>query len=300
MARRATDAHPTDPAYADAIAEARLVPPGPLDCLLAPNMNLRPSLFYLLALCAALSLTGCATAATPPPLQDTAPARAKLPTALPSAESQAPLLVTSTPLAGSSPALPPSLVPTMTLLPQPAILESRRLTLEFPPRMRAGDSTRIRLQLEVDERGNLIPTAVVEGNVVVGETIAFPNLYDTHRVLAEARLDMAGLEVSPPGTMSEPLQPGLPVIFYWSVRPNAPGRYQGTAWLHLRFIPLAGGEESRIPISVQFVDIEARSFLGLSGSAARGIGTIGSAIGAVLGFPFVDDLLKWLWRRRKK
>ncbi len=299
MARRAANAHPTDPAYTDAIAAPRLAPPGPLDCLLAPDMNLRPCLFCLLALSAMLSLTACAVAASPP-LQETAPAMAELPTALPSVGPQAPLSVTSTPLASSSTALPPSLAPTMTLLPQAAILETRRLTLEFPPRMRAGDSSRIRLQLEVDEQGNLTPTAVVEGNVVVGETIALPNLYDTHRVLAEARLDMAGITVSPPGTISETLQPGLPVVFYWSVRPDAPGRYQGTAWLHLRFIPLAGGEESRIPISVQFVDIEARSFFGLSGGAARGIGTIGSAIGAVLGFPFVDDLLKWLWRRRKK
>lgn len=166
--------------------------------------------------------------------------------------------------------------------------------------MRAGDSSRIRLQLEMDEQGNLTPTAIVEGNVVIGETVVIPNLYDTHRVMAEARLDLAGMEVSPSGLVSEPLQPGLPVTFYWSVHPETPGVYQGAAWLYLRFVPLAGGEESRIPVSIQLLDIEARSLWGLSGSAARSIGTVGSAIGAVLGFPFVDDLIKWLWRRRRR
>lgn len=183
---------------------------------------------------------------------------------------------------------------------QPAIRESRRLTLEFPPVMRAGDATRIRLQLEVDEQGNLTPTAVVEGNVVTGEVVEIPDVYETHNVMAEARLDMAGMEVSPPGAISEPLQPGLPVTFYWSVRPGAPGVYQGAAWLHLRFVPKSGGEGERIPISVQFLEIEARSLWGLSGGAARSLGTVGSAVGAVLGFPFVDDMLKWLWRRRRR
>jgi len=204
----------------------------------------------------------------------------------------------------TEPALPPDLIPTPTLVgsvPQPAIPESRRLTLEFPPVMRTGDSTRIRLQLEVDDRGNITPTAVVEGNVVTGEVVEIPNLYETHFVVAEARLDMAGMEVQPPGTISEPLSPGGSVTFYWSVRPEESGIYEGTAWLHLRFVPRGGGEESRIPVSVQFLEIEARSFLGfLNGGAARGIGALGSVVGSVLGFPFVDDFVKWLWRKIRR
>ncbi len=226
-----------------------------------------------------------------------------------SARPQAPgaPLATSVESAVQPPAAPevPVLTPIPILAPspaspRPAIPETRRLTLEFPPLMRVGDSTRIRMQLEVDETGHLTPTAVVEGNVVVGETLTIPNLYDTHRVFVEARLDLASMEVSPAGLVREPLQPGLPVVFYWSVHPDSPGVYQGAAWLYLHFIPLAGGEESRMPISVQFLDIEARSLWGLSGSAARSIGTIGSTVGAILGFPFVDDLLKWLWGKRKR
>lgn len=204
----------------------------------------------------------------------------------------------------------PTIVPTLPDTgggeqePQPAILESRRLTLEFPPVMRAGDSARIRMQLEVDERGNLTPTAVVEGNVVTGEVIEIPNLYETHLVVAEARLDMAGMEVQPPGTISEPLTPGKSVTFYWSVRPEESGRYAGTAWLHLRFIPMTslnGEQESRIPVSVQFLEIEARSFLGfLNGGTARGVGALGSVIGSVLGFPFFEDILRFIFGKAKR
>jgi hypothetical protein len=187
---------------------------------------------------------------------------------------------------------------------QPAIPEFRRLTLEFPSEMRTGDSARIRLQLEVDDRGNIVPTAIVEGNVVTGEVVEIPNLYETHFVVAEARLDMAGMEVQPPGMISEPMTPGKPVTFYWSVRPEESGRYEGTAWLHLRFIPMTtinGEQESRIPVSVQFLEVEAKSFLGfLRGGTARGIGALGSVIGSVLGFPFVDDFLKLLWGKIRR
>lgn len=187
---------------------------------------------------------------------------------------------------------------------QPTIPESRRLTVEFPPEMRTGDSARIRMQLEVDDQGNITPTAIVEGNVITGEVIEIPNLYETHLVVAEARLDMAGMEVQPPGVISEALMPGRSVTFYWSVRPKESGRYEGTAWLYLRFIPLTsinGEQESRITVSVQFLEIQAKSFLGfLKGSAARGIGALGSLVGSIIGFPFVDDFAKWLWGRIRR
>ena len=62
-------------------------------------------------------------------------------------------------------------------VPPPAVPEWRRLTLEYPPIIRAGDSDVVRLTLEADEAGDLTPTAVVQGNVITGETIEIPNLY---------------------------------------------------------------------------------------------------------------------------
>src|SRR5215207_4419081 len=64
----------------------------------------------------------------------------------------------------------------------PALPERRRLTVEFPPKMRAGDSDVVRLTLEVDDLGNLTPTAQIGGNEVTGEVIELPNLYESHHV----------------------------------------------------------------------------------------------------------------------
>ncbi len=195
----------------------------------------------------------------------------------------------------------PEDTPEQPASPQPAIPETRRLILEYPPKIKAGaESDVIRLTLEVDEQGNITPTAQVEGNTVTGEVIQIPNLYETHTVTAEARIDMAGMDVQPPGPIYEPMTPGQPVKFFWSIRPQDTGLYRGTVWLHLVFVDRLSGEESRMAVSAQIVEIEAVDLFGLPVNVARTSGVVGSVIGGIVGFPFLEDIIKFLFRRRKK
>jgi hypothetical protein len=204
--------------------------------------------------------------------------------------------------------LDPGAVPTQAVLPpaetaippQPAVAESRMLTLEFPPRIRAGDADVVRLTLEVDAHGNLTATAETAGNVTQGEVILIPNIYDTHYVSAEARLDLAGVQVSPPGSVSESLRPGQKLTFLWSVRAEDVGIYRGTLWFYLIFTPRDGGPEQRQALSAQKIEIEAVNFFGLKAQPARLAGVVGAAASAVLGMPFLEELLKWFWRRVRK
>ncbi|MBI2758228.1 MAG: hypothetical protein HYX49_06080 [Chloroflexi bacterium] len=214
-------------------------------------------------------------------------------------------VVEATQPAPASTFLPLVIQPTLTaeplvIAPPPAILESRRLTLEYPPQIRVGDSDVIRLTLEVDTLGNVTPTAETQGNTITGEVIQIPNLYDTHNVIAEARLDMAGPQIRPSELISEPLTPGQSATFYWSIRPTSAGIFRGTAWFYLRFVDKVSGEESRKTVSAQAVEVEATSFFGLNGNAARAAGGVGSVFGAILGIPFIDDVLKWLWTRIRR
>ena len=205
---------------------------------------------------------------------------------------------------GAEPTAPlPSELPTSVILvstSQPALPERRRLTLEFPPQMRAGDSDVVRLTLEVDELGGITPTAEIGGNVVTGELIEIQNLYETHHVIAEARFDMAGMEISPPDVSSQTLAQGQSVTFYWSISPHETGVYRGTVWLYLRYVAKQSGEESRKAVSAQLVEIEAVNLFGLSGNFARTTGVIGSVVGTVIGFPFIEDIVKFLIKSRKK
>ena len=193
---------------------------------------------------------------------------------------------------------PTAAVPAITA--QPALPERRRLTLEFPPQIRAGDSDLVRLTLEVDELGNITPTAQMGGNVVSGGVVEIPNLYETHHVIAEARFDLAGVDVRPSELVSEALAPGNSVTFYWSIRPPEVGVYRGTIWLYLLFVDKQSGEESRKTVSAQIVEIESANFLGLSGEFARTTGVIGSVVGTIIGFPFFEDVIKLLFRRKNK
>ena len=248
------------------------------------SMSQRRNVFLLLA-ATVLIVMGCGLGSSVPLSGAGGGPAASVPTE--NAESLA------TPAATS--AVSPEVVPS----PQPAIPEQRRVTLEFPPKIRAGDSDVIRLTLEVDKLGNLTPTAEIQGNIVKGQTVQIPNLYDTHYVTAEARLDMAGVTISPSEMISEPLTPGQSATFYWSVQPKDAGTYRGTAWLFLRFVDKVSGQESQIAVSAQTVEIEATSLFGLSAAFARTTGVIGSFIGGVVGFPFFEDIVRFIFGKRK-
>ena len=212
----------------------------------------------------------------------------------PAAESAAPAAVAPT-LRPISPGIAVPLPPT----PKPALPERRRLTLEFPPQIRAGDSDRVRLTLEVDDLGNITPTAEVAGNLVTGEVLELPNVYETHNVIAETQFDITGLQISPTGRVSQSLLPGQSVTFYWSILPSDVGIYRGTIWFYLKFVDKADGNQSEKAVSAQPVEIEAVNFLGLSANSARMFGAMGSVVGTVLGFPFLEDIARFVFGRRR-
>ncbi|MFN3492035.1 MAG: hypothetical protein ACK40V_07425 [Anaerolineales bacterium] len=148
---------------------------------------------------------------------------------------------------------------------EPALLETRRLTLEFPPKIKADSvSDIVRLTLEVDDLGNVTPTAYYETNTVTGEAIQIPDLYETHNVGVEANFDIAGVEVRPSGSTYQPLQKGKPVTFYWSIRAPQVGKFRGTIWVHLVFVDKLTGEQSRKAVSAQIIEVEAVDFFGFS------------------------------------
>jgi hypothetical protein len=190
--------------------------------------------------------------------------------------------------------------PSIVITAQPAIPERRYLALEYPPRIRAGDSDIVRLTLNMDDSGNITPTAVIEGNVVTGEVIEIPNLYETHHVVVEASFDIAGIQVAPPGLSSQTLSPGQSVMFFWSIRPQEVGTYRGTVWLFLRFVDKVSQEESRRAVSAQMVEIEAVNLFGVPVRVVRTVGGVGSVVGAVVGFPFFEDIVKFLFRKSRR
>jgi hypothetical protein len=250
----------------------------------------------------------CSSPASPgvlPPTQASAPAEPTEAAIEPAPEESEPTKVSHQPLPTNVPGEPtfePTKAanpPTVAPSPQPAIQEARRLVLDFPPTIRVGGSDVVKLVLEMDDQGDLTPTAEVSGHKVEGEKISIPNLYETHHVLAEARLDMAGVQVVPNDTISEPLLPGKSAIFYWSVSPYQTGNYRGTVWCHLKFLPKEGGNVLDHPIFARTIQIKSITLLGLSVVPAKLLGSFGAILGTVIGFPFLEDILKLIIKKLK-
>ncbi len=174
----------------------------------------------------------------------------------------------------------PPLHPAFALTP--AIQEQRQLTLEFPLVIRAGDADVIRLAFEMGDVGTLNPGG------------SFPNVFGTHHVMVEARLEMPGVDIRPDTTISETLLPGQKVTFYWSVLPAEVGKYKGTVWFYLRFIPMQGGDEQRLALSAQQIDIEVTSILGIKADLARWLGVGGTLLGLFLAFPYLVLAFRWV------
>jgi hypothetical protein len=175
-----------------------------------------------------------------------------------------------------------SLQPAEMQLPgsQAASPETRLLTLDYPASLRAGDGERVAL--------GFAPQTVVELPASV---------FADYNILAEARLELAGVQVQPAATVSEPLLPGQKVVFYWSVRAEKAGQYPGTLWFYLRYVPKAGGPEVRQLLSAQPLEIRVTTLLGVVPGLWRGLGLLGLFGGALLGFPFLERALVWLWLR---
>jgi hypothetical protein len=163
-----------------------------------------------------------------------------------------------------------------------------------------GDTDIIRLTLEVDAGGFLTPTAEYAGHVTGGQTVYIPDVYATHHLLAEAHLDLAGIQIDPAQMTSQPLIPGKSVTFYWSIHPASEGHYRGVVWFYVRFVPLAGGPESEQPLAAFPVEFDVVSFLGLKAGAARLMGAVGALFSSILGVPFLEDGLRWLWKHLKR
>jgi len=185
-----------------------------------------------------------------------------------------------------------------TSIPERPLLQEKRLmSIEWPDSIRVGDSDIIRLILEVDTHGQITPTVEVSGHQLLGKEISIPNLYDTDNIIVEARLDMAGPQVSPDGAVRQTMLPGQTLVFYWSISPSQAGTYRGTLWVYLDLIPKAGGEMDQRTLIAHRIDIQSITVFGLPAMTARWFGAGGAVLSSLMGFPFLEKILEKFWKR---
>ena len=239
-----------------------------------------------------LILAGCASAERPAALPPT-------PIIIKTYEFVVPTSRATPGLIDRTPTFYQEVLPT-PIPPQASLQEKRLLSIEWPSSIRVGDSDIIRLTLEIDNQGQITPSVEVSGHQILGREISIPNLYDTDNIFAEARLDMAGMQVSPDGAVRQTMLPGQTLIFYWSISPNQAGSYRGTLWVYLDLVPKSGGEMDQRTLIAHRIDIQSDTVFGLSATTARWFGAGGAVVSSILGFPFLEKILEKLWKHLRK
>jgi hypothetical protein len=165
--------------------------------------------------------------------------------------------------------------------PAQAVLESRRVILEWPDSMRIGDSEEIKLIFEPSGE------ATIEGN----PGIALSNIYDRYNLMAEGRFEVAGVEVEPANPVRESLTAGQSIVYKWKITAEKTGLYPGKVWLSLRFLPLDGKASTQSPIFITSINLKLTSLGGISGPAARLLGELAIILGIMAN---IDVMIAWM------
>ncbi len=200
-------------------------------------------------------------------------------------------MLQSTDLASADMALPESRQPTgssSTGGADPLAPEPRLLELSWPKSLRLDDDGTIHLTVALPSPPSVGSTRTgtppaAAGGVQLG-------IYDSYNLVLQSHLDLPGLARTPTGDVSQALPPDRPVVFIWYLRPATQGIFSGKVWLHLRFAPRSAGQEERILLAAQQIDIQVITLLGMSGSQARLFGSLGLVFGGFLG---LDGLVSW-------
>ncbi|MEW5868366.1 MAG: phosphotransferase [Chloroflexota bacterium] len=164
--------------------------------------------------------------------------------------------------------------------PAPAV-EGRIVEVEWPQRMRLGESDVVRLML-IPAGPSYILTAEFPEHQVITQTVDIPRLpgYELYGV---ARLDGVGFEIAPNLEQAQFLIPGQTNSWRWSIQPRRPGQQRLALTLLLRWAPSGGGNAVRETSAyTASLDVQVISLFGLSQAQALAGGFFGLLFGGGL------------------
>lgn len=250
--------------------------------------------FALLGLLALL-LAACAPAATPaepsPGVGPTQPASSEGQTQTRPAATVAPAptgvpIATTAPsgtnAAGAADTQGPPPTPTAAVNPtSPATApaptdsaEARLVELEWPTRMRLGDSEGVRLAL-IPSAGGYTATVEFPDNTVITQAITISQI-GGYTLYGVARLDGVGFQIAPAAEQVVPLPLGEPVVWRWTLTPRSAGQHRLTVDLRLRWV---GATTRETQVYSKALTVDVLSFLGLSIGQAMWFGVLGLMVG---------------------
>ncbi|MCU0485233.1 MAG: aminoglycoside phosphotransferase family protein [Anaerolineales bacterium] len=183
------------------------------------------------------------------------------------------------PSEGPQPTSPSPMPPMPTAVQEGGTVEGRVVELEWPERLRLGDSDVVRLSLAPSQEGYTVTTEFQE-HTTITQTLQVQRQAG-YELYAAARLDSVGFSVAPEAEQERFLAPGETITWYWSLQPRQPGQQRLSVLLLLRWEPLAGTANSPREMVgyARALDIQVTSFFGLTRGQAMTGGFLGFLFG---------------------
>jgi Ternary complex associated domain 9 len=235
----------------------------------------------MLAMLAMLALlAACAPAATPSiPVATQAPAPTEAPAAIEAPAATEAVIRTQEVVKTAAPTQPP---PALRPTPTPFI-EERLVELEWPERLRLGESDVLRLSLVPSKDGYVTRAEFDEHPVATKE--APVRHVPGYTLLGIARLDGVGFEIEPRGDQRRIIPPGEEVTWRWTLRAHQPGQQRLSVSLTLRWDPEPGviGPVSESLAFGRGLEVRVDSLLGMTRGQAMTTGLISLLLSFGLG-----------------
>ena len=231
------------------------------------------------AILAALGLASCAPAA---PAATSAPAAASTQAPQPASPTQV-----SQPAAATRP--PPALTqaplptrPALTTTPTPGV-EGRLVEMEWPGRLRLGDSDVVRLALVPSQNGYDVQAEFPDHQLAT-QTVPVERPYG-YQLYAAGILDGVSFNISPAGEQEHLLPLGQTVTWRWTVQAHSPGIQGLSIALWLRWQPDPGSDappREALAFS-RAMRVQVSSVLGMTRAQASTTGAFSLLFGGSLG-----------------
>jgi hypothetical protein len=161
--------------------------------------------------------------------------------------------------------------------------EQRTVELEWPSRLRLGDSDLVRLSLIPSGEGYAVTTEFPEHRTDTNSLpITRPGGYDLY---ASARLDGVGFVISPEGDQEVFLPFGEASTWRWTLTPRSPDKQRLSVTLRMIWRPQPGvnGIERQTVAYSRGLDVRVDSFFGLTRRQTMTGGFLGLVTGLSLG-----------------
>lgn len=167
------------------------------------------------------------------------------------------------------------------------MMVSRQVVLDWPKSMRIGDTDEIILILK----------PVESGTSTQNPSFVSIDIYSIYNIMAEARLEMAGITSNPANPVRESMPIGQTVKYKWEVNTNRVGLFTGKVWLYLRLLPLDGSTPNQVPIFIREVRLQTSSLLGMNETVAYIVAGVGIVVAIVIVY---SDEIRWIrmWTRK--